>query len=179
MAYLELLEGDAKGKQIPLTADATVLGRNPSCDLAVSGSAVSGRHCRIEKTEQGYQVVDLDSTNGTFVNDKRVQTEGLHKGDLILLGSTPLRIDGDDLAAAPKPAETADAARTTASLARAQMRPRTLADAAPVRLPKDFGQRRDSRRNWKIVFFVVLVLIVITAAYFVWQFFLQGGKPPV
>lgn len=174
MAELVFIEGTEAGKRHPLTADATVLGRHSNCDLVVTGPAVSGTHCRIEKTAEGYRVVDLGSTNGTFVNGQRVESQGLRNQDVLKLGSTPLRIEGDDLPASP---DGLDPARTTGSLARAQIRPRTLADATPVSLPKDFGKRRDSRRNWKVLTLVVLLLTVVMAAYFAWQFF--GAKSPL
>jgi ABC transport system ATP-binding/permease protein len=73
-----------------------LIGSHPDCDLVVDDPHVSGRHCQLTRTTQGFQLVDLNSTNGTYVNGRRV--EGMvvvQVGDEIGLGSSKLQWDQD------------------------------------------------------------------------------------
>ncbi|MFK7767007.1 MAG: GGDEF domain-containing protein [Mariniblastus sp.] len=72
---------------IKLTDEPFVIGREFDCDLACNEEAVSRRHLHIKKTSAGYRLVDLDSTNGTWVNEKNEITCLLKSGDRIRVGS--------------------------------------------------------------------------------------------
>jgi pSer/pThr/pTyr-binding forkhead associated (FHA) protein len=67
------------------------LGRATGADFGVDGALVSRVHCRLTALpEGGLEVRDLDSTNGTFVNGKRVQAAQLASGDRIQVGRVEL-----------------------------------------------------------------------------------------
>lgn len=70
-------------KEIALDKDRYSVGRKPDNDIVIDNPAVSGHHCRILKQGSGYFLEDLDSTNGTFLNEKRVMNSGLHHGDVV------------------------------------------------------------------------------------------------
>jgi hypothetical protein len=70
---------------------ATSLGRAAANDIVLEDLAVSGEHSRIRAEEDGYVLHDLQSTNGCFVNDRRVTRVALREGDVIQLGETRLR----------------------------------------------------------------------------------------
>ena len=55
-----------------------IVGRHRSCDQVLSDDTVSGRHCQIFETPDGHVIEDLGSSNGTFVNGKRVETKDLN-----------------------------------------------------------------------------------------------------
>lgn len=63
------------------------IGRGADCDLAVTDSAISRKHARIELRAGSYMISDLGSTNGTFVNDERVDKRLLANGDFLRIGS--------------------------------------------------------------------------------------------
>jgi pSer/pThr/pTyr-binding forkhead associated (FHA) protein len=66
-----------------------VIGRAPDCDIVVNDPQVSARHCQLIRTEAGWLLRDLDSTNGTFVNGVRIHgTVTVRPGDRILLANT-------------------------------------------------------------------------------------------
>ena len=50
----------------------SILGRHPDCDIILTADGVSGRHCKITKTPQGWLLEDLGSSNGTFVNNLKI-----------------------------------------------------------------------------------------------------------
>ena len=71
------------------------VGRAPRADFVVDAALVSRLHCRLTATDDNLEVVDLSSTNGTFVNDKRVDKAQLMAGDRLRLGRVELIIMAD------------------------------------------------------------------------------------
>lgn len=72
---------------IEVPANEFVIGRGADADLPVNDSAVSRRHMSIAPKTGHYVVTDLKSTNGTFVNDDRIDSRILQNGDFIRVGS--------------------------------------------------------------------------------------------
>jgi pSer/pThr/pTyr-binding forkhead associated (FHA) protein len=71
-AKLVIQAPDGQRHDFPLRAAVITIGRGAGCDLVLDYDYVSRLHARIEKTEDGYMLVDCQSTNGTFVNGRRV-----------------------------------------------------------------------------------------------------------
>lgn len=69
------------------------IGRAPRADFIVEAALVSRLHCRLEAGDDGVEVVDLSSTNGTFVNDRRVDRGRLASGDRLRVGRVELKIE--------------------------------------------------------------------------------------
>jgi len=87
--YLEIQDPHAGLQHIPITKDATRMGREPGLDVVIGASAanVSRRHAEIRRQDAVYILVDLGSFNGTFINGRRIAGgEILHDGDQIQLG---------------------------------------------------------------------------------------------
>ena len=68
------------------------VGRAPRADFVMDAALVSRLHCRLTATSRGLEVVDLKSTNGTFVNGKRVAKGSLGVGDKLRVGRIELRL---------------------------------------------------------------------------------------
>ena len=79
------------GKRSPLASGGVRIGRGAENDVVLLSDSVSRSHARIEVRADGYHVVDLHSTNGTYVNDELVQERQLHRGDQIKIGDTILK----------------------------------------------------------------------------------------
>ncbi len=79
--------GPGMGSRYMLGDTAIVLGRDHDCDLAITDQSVSRHHARIQPGIDGYYVVDLQSTNGTFVNDKPASMYKLKDGDYLRVGN--------------------------------------------------------------------------------------------
>jgi pSer/pThr/pTyr-binding forkhead associated (FHA) protein len=71
-----------------LRGDRVGLGREVDNQIQVNSGAVSSCHCEFRKTDAGYEIADLESTNGTRVNGKKITAQALGDGDRILLGET-------------------------------------------------------------------------------------------
>jgi pSer/pThr/pTyr-binding forkhead associated (FHA) protein len=72
------------------------IGRAPRADFIVDAALVSRLHCRLEAADDVMHVIDLDSTNGTYVNDARVTRATLTPGDRLRIGRVELLIARDD-----------------------------------------------------------------------------------
>lgn len=91
-ACLVLIHGPELGKQIPLRRTAPVdIGRHPSNDLALDQDSISRRHARIAWQQDRWHAIDLESTNGTFVNDEQIGDCVLKDGDQIKVGRVILK----------------------------------------------------------------------------------------
>lgn len=75
------------GSLIDLAEGQSLVGRENDADIVVADGSVSRRHAIIEHTGAGYVLTDLGSTNGTCVNEERVQTATLDPGDRVQFGS--------------------------------------------------------------------------------------------
>ena len=88
---LSITRGQGAGRTFELSrASALSVGRARAHDVVLEDVAVSSQHCRIRPESGGFVVHDLKSTNGTFVNDRRVSHHPLAEGDVIQIGETCL-----------------------------------------------------------------------------------------
>lgn len=71
------------------------VGRAPRADFIVDAALVSRLHCRLTARDEDLEVVDLKSTNGTYVNDKRIQKAHLSRGDRLRVGRVELTVLSD------------------------------------------------------------------------------------
>jgi hypothetical protein len=85
VGWLVPLDGPQTGELFQLKGRA-VVGTAGDCDVVMKEQSISGRHAEFTATGQGFRVNDLGSTNGTFVNDKRVTTSDLIDNDNVRLG---------------------------------------------------------------------------------------------
>jgi two-component system cell cycle response regulator len=79
--------GPGMGTRYALTDLPVVLGRGNDCDIRIIDHSVSRRHARIQPGADGYYAVDLQSTNGTFVNDVPASICKLKDGDYLRVGN--------------------------------------------------------------------------------------------
>ena len=80
MAKLSLMFEERLMKEVPIGNRPVTIGRSPDNDLPVDNLAVSNYHARVYFEGSRLVVEDLDSLNGTFVNDLRVERATLHDG---------------------------------------------------------------------------------------------------
>jgi len=71
--------------------EITSIGRSDECDIVIESPYVSARHALIKKRGKRFYIEDLNSTNGTFVNGKRVRIARIKNGDVITLGDVDLK----------------------------------------------------------------------------------------
>ena len=84
-------EGDAWMFRLAPGAIKTI-GRAAGADFVVDAALVSRLHCRLTATNDAIDVVDLDSTNGTYINDRRIRTGILANGDRLKIGRVEIQV---------------------------------------------------------------------------------------
>jgi hypothetical protein len=88
---LTVTSGKEPGRVFDVRRDAsTSVGRARANDIVIDDVAVSNEHCRIRPEDGRFVLHDLQSTNGTFVNERRVATHPLEAGDVVQVGETHL-----------------------------------------------------------------------------------------
>lgn len=101
MAKLSLMFENKIVKEVPVGGRPIGIGRSPDNDLPVDNLAVSNYHARVYFEGGRLVVEDLDSLNGTFVNDLRVERATLHDGDSIHIGKHRIKVDATGDAPVP------------------------------------------------------------------------------
>ena len=97
MAFLKVTSGEMKGTKFQIDRDEVIIGRIPENVVHLDDPSVSGRHCAIRRVGRRFTLTDFKSTNGTRLNDVRVETYRLSAKDRISVGSVELIFDGDDI----------------------------------------------------------------------------------
>jgi pSer/pThr/pTyr-binding forkhead associated (FHA) protein len=88
--YIEV-QGPEETLLIPLGRGVTHVGRGLAADLHLDEASVSRRHAILHHRRSGVRVLDDRSSNGTFVNGRRILQMDLHNGDVLVLGRVVLR----------------------------------------------------------------------------------------
>lgn len=96
MASLFVIQGRDQGRRFDLEEDTISLGRDNNNVIQLHDSEVSRHHAEIRRTETGLALVDLKSSNGSFINSQRITEHPLASGDRVQLGRTLMLFTGSD-----------------------------------------------------------------------------------
>lgn len=111
MHSLIVHSGKHKGKKISLPDREVTIGRDDSCFIRMTSADVSRQHVALIPTEKGLLVRDLDSQNGTIVNNVRIEGETLlQPGDYLQVGPIQFQLAG------PRPAQAAPGSLSDAEI---------------------------------------------------------------
>ena len=147
---LIMFKNDGTRKDFTLSRSKTVIGRGEECALQIPLLSVSRRHCELIRG-QTLIVRDLASSNGTFVNNARVNEKELNAGDRLTVGPICFTIQIDGKPAEVKPVKAKPAAKPAAKApAKAAAKPAgktsTPAKPAPV-AAKKAPAKKDSEES--------------------------------
>jgi pSer/pThr/pTyr-binding forkhead associated (FHA) protein len=93
---LVVIAGPDKGRSFALDPSGPLLlGRGKAVEIRLGDPSISKVHCRLTWDGQPLTVADQGSSFGTFVNDQRVTQQPLRPGDVIRVGASQLRLEGD------------------------------------------------------------------------------------
>jgi len=90
--YLIGLTDSLDGKAFPLEKETITLGRLPDNDIVINAKSISGYHAEIKIDHGRYFLIDLNSTNGTFVNARKIEQEEIHAGDIIRVNNYNFKV---------------------------------------------------------------------------------------
>jgi len=94
---LVMVKADGSARELPLDKPSTLIGRDEAAKLRIPVPAVSRRHCEVIAGPSQVSIKDLGSSNGTYVNGRKVREANLAPGDLITVGPVVfvVKINGD------------------------------------------------------------------------------------
>jgi pSer/pThr/pTyr-binding forkhead associated (FHA) protein len=90
-------------KQVKLSGESFILGRSQSCAFSVLSDVASRQHTEIRFEKGRWIVADLGSSNGTFLNDRRIEKAEIRVGDVVMLGKTGAQVKIASLDPLPPP----------------------------------------------------------------------------
>ena len=85
--------GKTNQREYLLVREKNSIGRAPSNDIAIADIAMSRKHVEIDKFPEGFRIRDLESGNGTILNDHRIRVAQLRNGDIIEIGSIRFKFE--------------------------------------------------------------------------------------
>jgi pSer/pThr/pTyr-binding forkhead associated (FHA) protein len=93
VGWFVAMSGEQKGSDFRVHDGPNSLGSAPDCDIVIRDVSVSGRHASIRHKEQRFILTDLDSTNGTFLNEgtESIGREDLKDNDTVRVGDVVLK----------------------------------------------------------------------------------------
>ncbi len=190
---LTVIKGYNKGEVFPLEEDEVTIGRGEENDIVLNIAEISRTHSVLTRGEEGYLIKDLDSTNGTFVDKKKVGEKYLLKpGDTIMLGEAiyltyQADADPEETLIAPRPAEIS-APDETAATPKPAARERgsspatTLGKGKTAEEKLSRGQVTEEKKSrtwlWAGIGCVVVLLFLIVIGLIVFDYLNLYCTPP-
>ena len=103
---LVMFRRDGQRKDFPISGRKVVIGRGEECGLRVPLLSVSRTHCELTKGQDELRVKDLASSNGTYVNNRRINDAVLQPGDRLAIGPVILTVQIDGVPEQITPVKT-------------------------------------------------------------------------
>jgi hypothetical protein len=85
------MSGAQRGQDFRLVTGKNISGTSADCDIVLTDAYMSGRHATIRHEDDAFMLIDLDSTNGTYVNDKRIAKQEIFDNDTLRFGKVEMR----------------------------------------------------------------------------------------
>jgi predicted component of type VI protein secretion system len=163
LATLEVInEGPTKGTRFDIVSPLTHVGRGPHNDVVIADDSVSDSHAKIQRREDGWVVVDMDSTNGTYVGGDRVEI------DAPLGATVDLRFGGVKMLfkTAASPREGGSGTRVVVGY-----RPKTplMTDAVPAEAETPADAATPSSRGLPRFLLAMVIILALAVVYLISQ----------
>lgn len=93
VGWFVVLTGSQKGEDFRIREGPNIIGSAADADIVLNDPAISGKHASLRYKDQKFTITDLDSTNGTFLNDRTdpIAREELKDNDIIRVGEVTLK----------------------------------------------------------------------------------------
>ena len=160
MAALIGMSEEVRGQRFELESTPVTLGRAPDNTIILDLNSVSSHHCRIVEEGGLFALEDMNSTNGTRINSRRIIHQSLKDKNLVQIGSVEFLFE--DEASAGEADNTHIEANVEVDTAGAAA-PQSFTNISP------FNTRKQESRGAWYAMLVVLVLITLSGVgYFIW-----------
>ena len=183
MAKLVVQSAEQKGRSYELKVDKTTVGRVEDNTFQIADASVSSHHCEILLRGTDVVIKDLNSTNGTFINDEKISESVLKPGQKLRLGQIELSLETGDGPApsAPAPAGAPAPASGTTGTSKKQV-DQTVVMKRGVSLDeleqgtrttgfdtanKGFSKKTNQTNKWFLIGGIIVVVVVAIVFLFV------------
>jgi len=158
MAKLVVLSEGMTGQSYELKVEKTTVGRVEDNTFQIPQPSVSSHHCEVLLRGNDVVIKDLNSTNGTFINNQQITTEGVLKpGQILRLGQIELRLEsGAPAAASKRPVDSTMVISKGVSIEQLEKGPQTGFDTA-----KGGFSKKSNNTNLYFILGAILLLLVI------------------
>ena len=190
---LTVIKGFNKGEVFPLEEDEVIIGRGEENGIVMNIAEISRTHSVLTRGEEGYIIKDLDSTNGTYVDKKKIGEKYLLKpGDTIMLGDAiylnyQADADPEETLVAPRPVEisTPDETAVTPKPAVEERAPSLAATPGQVKTAEEglsLGQVTEEKKSrtwlWAGIGCVVVIIFLIVIGLIIFDYLNLYCTPP-
>ncbi len=168
---LIVLSEQFRGKNFELIQEKYICGRLDNCDITLKDPTVSSRHCEFVRNGSSFTLRDLNSTNGTRVNNVPISEQELKSSDILQVGGIEILFDCED-----KSVSTALKTQTGINLEGTQVGVSTVKKMENFS-PYSVSKAHDKTKHAVIVGVLVLlaILILLLICYLVYILFMKGG----
>jgi predicted component of type VI protein secretion system len=109
MASVTVIFGGQEQQTFQLDKPKMVVGREPTCEIHIDNLGISRNHCAFVNKNDAFVVQDLGSSNGTYVNGRKVNEHFLNDADEVIIGKYTLKFKNETQSAAPAQPAAGDA----------------------------------------------------------------------
>jgi predicted component of type VI protein secretion system len=183
MAKLVILTPGLAGRAHELRGERTTIGRAEDNTFQIVESSVSSHHCEVLLRGSDVVVRDLNSTNGTFINDVKITESVLKPGQTLRLGQLELGLEAGPAVAAPAPAPAPAPAKKPMESTMVMARGVSLSELESGGRPpgfdtsKQFSKKTD--RGSKLFWLAAIVIGAAIAGLLVYIFIFYIAAPPI
>lgn len=170
MFFLKIMTGNLAGQKYELDCERVTIGRSTTNSIVLDDAAVSGNHSILQREGNAWFLRDLNSTNGTYVNDTRITNARLVSGDTIRLGEIKLLFGEQpeaNINASPQNSGTIPEHVPTIS------RPISTAVVPPI---EGFKVKRNLKPLWIVLIIIVAISVLAAGGYFIFRI-LRASNP--
>lgn len=167
MAKLVVLSEGMTGQSYELKVDKTTIGRVEDNTFQIAQPSVSSHHCEILLRGNDVVVKDLNSTNGTFINNQQVTSEAVLKaGQILRLGQVEIRLESGNPAPGAKrpPVDSTMIISKGVSLEQLEQGPQGFDTTKGV-----FTKKTNKTNKWFIIIGAVLLFVIAVAFVMVFE----------
>jgi pSer/pThr/pTyr-binding forkhead associated (FHA) protein len=175
MAKLVILTQGLTGRAHELSVDRTTIGRVEDNLFQIAEASVSSHHCEVHLRGDEVLIRDLNSTNGTFINNEKITESVLKAGQTLRLGNVELKLEGAGAAAASAPATTPNPAKRQVDPTMVIPRGVSLSELeSGGRSPgfdtsKEFSKKRNKAGIYFWLGFGIVILLIAGLLYIAYQ----------
>jgi pSer/pThr/pTyr-binding forkhead associated (FHA) protein len=176
MAKLVIQNQGMSGRMCELHTDRTTIGRVEDNTFQIADPSVSSHHCEVHLRGSDIVIRDLNSTNGSFINNEKITEQVLKPGQTLRLGQVELRLEAEGAPGAASVSAPAPA-RSTPAPAKKQVDatmliPRGVSleeletGARKTGFDKTFSKKTNKVNRWFLIIGIVVGLLIIGLLYY-------------